>query len=207
AQHGSAQQFASELGLDLVFTAVPDEQRSHVLGVADLEPFPHRDEPLRGAEGRKVGSDEDERGVGQFHGHRGGVVDSGAAVHDHHVVAGSQGAEDLPGGVRGDVFPVFAVDGGEQDVGAVGVHVDGFGEHRGADVVGGVNEVDDAATVFEVVVAGDVAGLEVEVDEADRLAVPGRDPGEVDRCRGGAHPAFGAGQADDPAAPPPDRKV
>src|SRR5690606_6625003 len=77
----------------------------------------------------------------------------------------------------------------------------------GADVVGGVNEVDDAATVFEVVVAGDVAGLEVEVDEADRLAVPGRDPGEVDRCRGGAHPAFGAGQADDPAAPPPDRKV
>src|SRR5690606_6595653 len=80
-------------------------------------------------------------------------------------------------------------------------------EHGGADAVRGLDQVDDAAPVVEVEVAGDVALLQVQVDQADRAAGLRGGAGQLHHQGGGADPALGAGEGEDAAAPPRGRHV
>ena len=71
---------------------------------------------------------------------------------------------------------------------------------RGRDVVDG-GEVDDGAAELDVQVGGDVAGLEVQVDEGDGACPDGLcGEGELDGGDGRADAALGAADRDDGAA-------
>lgn len=188
-----------EGGGDLGALAVPVDDGGGLLGLADLEAFPEADLAFGGADGDHVGGEDEEGVVGEFDGGGVGRCHLGAAVDDHNVVAASQDGDDLAGGAVGDVLAAFALGGGRDDGEAALMGEDHVGEDARRDVADG-GEVGDRAAELHVEVGGDVAGLEVEVEQGRGTSGRLCGEGELDGGEGGADAALGAGDGDDAAA-------
>lgn len=145
---------------------MPVDQGHGLLGLADLEPFPHADGPLGRPDGDDVRRGDEDGGVGHLD--RGGVraVELGTAVDDDDLVPAAQGADDLSGGAVGDLLAALALRRGEEQGEAGLVDVHGVLEDARRDVGDG-GEVGDGSPELDVQVGGDVAALEVHVDERD----------------------------------------
>ena len=140
-----------------------------------------------------------ERGVGHFDGGGVGAVHLRTAVDDDHVVAVAQRADDLAYGPVVDLLAAFAVGGREEQPEPGVVGEDRVLEDPGRDVLD-AGEVDDGAPELDVEVGGDVAGLEVEVDQGHGPAGRLGGQGELDRGHGRADAALGSADGDDRAA-------
>ena len=119
--------------------------------------------------------------VGGLHRRRLGGGDRRAHVDHHQVVERAQLGDDPPHRLGGDELGVADLVGGQQQVQAAGVRDHRVGDGPGGQVLADLGQVGDGDPVADVQIAGHVAALHVQVDQADpHLRVrPGRVPGQV----------------------------
>lgn len=97
--------------LDLGVTGEAVDHCGGVLGLTDLQPVPQPDLPLGGAYGHHVRGGHQQCHIGEFDGRGVGGLHLGAAVDQHHFVAGAQRADDLAGRPVVDLLAAFPSSG------------------------------------------------------------------------------------------------